>query len=104
MKFLVLTFTAFILSLSVMPCTDGLTVVCDPVHGTTHDHHGHSHQSEDSCPPFCVCSCCGIAMVLSEIELVDEVIRPVIPSVNFHYEMTYNGGVEVAVWQPPTFG
>jgi len=48
MKYLAFLMTFIILSLSVIPCTDGAGT-CSYEHG-----HEHSQDEQDDCTPFCV--------------------------------------------------
>lgn len=58
------------LALSLAPCSDGgggivemLNHLSGVEHQHTSDHNQHSNDcGDDTCPPFCVCSCCSMAL------------------------------------------
>lgn len=103
-------YLAFILGLllqvlTCFPCSDTeectpvqITVTDHPV--TTHDNHRHENES---CSPFCVCSCCAAVTVF-----VPE-IYPLFPEIKkFETRATYIIGQEQLhsyedqnIWQPP---
>ena len=59
MRLFAFILSIIILALSVVPCSDNDN--CNqPTTELSSDHSGHEHQ-EDSCTPFCTCSCCGCA-------------------------------------------
>ena len=57
---LILSF--FILVLSTVPCSDDMDCKEEGVELNA-DHTNHEH-NDDTCTPFCACSCCGIAGIV----------------------------------------
>jgi len=98
-------FAIYLITISFVPCTDGL-VQCASNLSTTEVSdssviHSHSNESEDDCMPFCSCSCCGsvITIITSEKEgspLATLMISHISPY-NFQYSFEYNSGM----WHPP---
>lgn len=60
MKFFAYIFSIYILALSVMPCSDASND-CRSKTEVAERADAHSHKSDhnDTCSPFCTCTCCG---------------------------------------------
>jgi len=99
-------------ALSLIPCGDGdngIIEIVKHVFGIEHSHQSdHSHHSkgcgDDTCSPFCVCSCCSITTCVptntnlaSNYDLLVTRIHPFCAS-NF-----YPSGYLTSIWHPPTF-
>ncbi|MBK9107330.1 MAG: hypothetical protein IPM92_02840 [Saprospiraceae bacterium] len=102
MKFFTITFSLYILVLSLVPCGD--VHDCNEVQITyisanaDTDHHKHE---TDTCTPFCICSCCGTSVInmhdpatFSDIVLVHSKDLPV-------YMQTFLSIAYFHIWQPP---
>ncbi|MBA8986866.1 DUF6660 family protein [Sphingobacterium cellulitidis] len=72
MKFISSILMIYVLVLTLIPCSDHI----GEIH--THDHNKVSHQNhekedtngtEDSCTPFCTCSCCGISLTAASFHI-----------------------------------
>ena len=70
MKLAIHILTIYILALSLAPCSDGGGGIVETANhflGIEHQHvSDHEHHSngcgDDTCTPFCVCSCCSMAL------------------------------------------
>ena len=91
------------MALTIMPCTDAVTCEKNTHIATSYNHHDHREDQTDSCSPFCVCACCGVAGVLfSSTKLFLTKTK----KVNTHtLDSTYNSEFistyYYTFWQPP---
>jgi len=106
-KSVALILAVYIGILSFVPCYDGFHD-CDDHQNTemTHDHDdtSHDHQSNDGCTPFCVCSCCGTVVVLSEMREVDYFVLAPVTINQIDYTTMAEHPFLPGVWHPPTLG
>jgi len=63
MKFVAILFSIFIFYMVSVPCVDELF---HEVKSSSQENPC-NHGDHDACTPFCVCSCCGIVVVVSNI-------------------------------------
>lgn len=105
-KFLWLLFSIYLLSISVLPCTDDIE--CHEKASTTYTssnepHQNHHHDTEQ-CTPFCSCSCCGVVTISHKLvyfDVVEKVGYP-LPSKTFStYSSAYLQGFLSNIWHPP---
>jgi hypothetical protein len=98
MKVFALIFSVFFFTASVFPCAD----VCEDIGMIASSHHDTSaNTTQDTCPIFCICNCCGIVFETS-------ISTPTIAS---PYTFTASFGLfllndptsdyNTSVWQPP---
>lgn len=82
-----------------MPCTDGFDGVSHETTESTADHSNH----EDSCTPFCICSCCGMLILnfSQTITFIPNVSNTQIASAISTYESHLNSYYVGTIWQPP---
>jgi len=112
MKIAIRIFTIYMFALSLAPCGDGgngIVEITKHFFGIEHhhvsDHDQHSKGcGDDSCTPFCVCSCCSIALdVPTKLPFLVKYLPPTptnqpslysdfIPSLFIH-----------SIWHPPIF-
>ena len=108
MRILAFIFAILFFGISTLPCTDNEDATTEVAEGhvhTTdvagdHDHSDHEDHS-DGCSPFCICSCCGVAITMPPLsdsqytEFSDEI----------EHSAVWLGDVSFAhltsVWQPP---
>lgn len=108
MKIFFVIFSFYILALSLMPCTDMANIsVSAQEQFLTKDgqevNHDHTDQ-EDTCSPFCACSCCGAIYVAAKhwssfsfnpkLAFVKEQMQP-------HYLSLFIPNDLDSIWQPP---
>lgn len=112
MKIATYIFTTYMLALSLVPCGDsgsGITEIAshffDLEQRQLSDHEQHSNDcDDDTCSPFCVCSCCSISInVPNNTFLLDRHI-PLISQKLVSYDSNfYPSGFSNSIWQPPKF-
>ena len=108
MRFLSLILSAYMLVLSLAPCTDGvqhdhIQSACDSeilVDSNSHSDHNHDHQ--DTCPPFCVCACCGSIVIIPSQIVYKELANHICSSSIYGYLSSYSFEFQSSVWHPPT--
>ena len=105
MKYLWLSFSFFLLTLSVYPCSDSeecnTKSITEVSENTNHEKHNHE---TEQCPPFCTCACCGVNVFQfpNQIYLFKEdlVFFNQKEKINF-YSFIYNKKITDKIWQPP---
>jgi hypothetical protein len=92
-------FAFYFLSLSVMPCSDSED--CNEAKHTEqlaqapdHDH------ANETCTPFCVCSCCATHVVFSNVPSVFYVIAEIATVYTPQANADISSAV-ITIWQPP---
>ena len=110
MKLTIHIFTIYMLALSLVPCGDGgggIVEIVNHFFGVEHqhisDHDQHSNGcGDDTCSPFCVCSCCSISIdVPTNIAFTDKHILIVSQKSPFYTSNFYPSGYDASIWQPP---
>lgn len=100
------------LALSLIPCGDGGGGIVELVNhffGVEHqhvsDHEQHSNDcGDDTCSPFCVCSCCSTVIDVPEKLPFQATLPPPIPSKTPSFTPNINPSAFLtSIWQPPKF-
>lgn len=84
--------------LTVMPCTD--TVVSHHDHSSEIASHEQDENEPETCPPFCVCSCCG-TITLSTFSIQQVLIQEQMVYHHFRHRTPEPRNIALPVWQPP---
>lgn len=112
MKFLTILFSIYIMLVSCLPCTDGNeNIGCDAIVSVDsndsdfNSHSSHEHHHEDTCPPFCICNCCGAQILtLNKIEFFEFPFFSVLYQEKvIFYILNYSNSLAKTIWQPPQF-
>jgi len=112
MKLTIKIFTLYLLVMSLVPCGDGgggILEIANHLLGTEHqhisDHDQHSNGcGDDTCSPFCVCSCCSISInIATNTELKDNYIILISRNVLSYNSDFYPSSFSSSIWQPPKF-
>jgi hypothetical protein len=101
------------LALSLIPCSDGEGVGILEVanhffdiehqHVSSHDKHS-NNCGDDTCTPFCVCSCCSVSINIPNNTIFPNKHIPLISSKLHTYNSSfYPSGFLTSIWQPPKF-
>lgn len=100
------------LALSFIPCGDGGGGIVELAnhfleieHQHISDHDQHSNGcGDDTCSPFCVCSCCSISInIATNTELKDNYIILISRNVLSYNSDFYPSNFSSSIWQPPKF-
>ncbi|WP_228462905.1 DUF6660 family protein [Chryseobacterium caseinilyticum] len=105
-KHLRLILTIYFFALSVMPCSDvsAQSFAGDQSQTSMSAERSHSDETDDSCSPFCFCSCCQITVTAFKIEPLLQVPSQV--SFYFSQKILFHKNniafqVYDHIWQPP---
>jgi hypothetical protein len=100
MRLFAFILSLFILVLSIVPCSDDED--CKEGIELTADHSGHDHE-EDSCTPFCACSCCGCAALILSAPVIHVTLKEVevFTSTATSYHSDFTSNYFYSIWQPP---
>ena len=94
----------YIMTLAMMPCTDAATCENDShASNTSSKHHDHREDDTDSCSPFCVCACCGVAgVIFSSPKLFFAKSKKIhTPALASTYNSEFISTYYYTFWQPP---
>ena len=89
------------MALTIMPCTDAVACKESPSeHGTAHQH---NDDETDTCSPFCVCACCGVAgfVFASPKIYIQRIAKSNSPELISSYNSQFNSSYFYSFWQPP---
>ncbi len=112
MKVTTYIFTIYILALSFVPCSDGgggMVEIVKHFFGVEHhhvsDHEQHSKDcGDDACTPFCVCSCCSIAVdIPPKLFFKVEYLPPILSKLQTSFSDFIPSSFHTSIWQPPRF-
>jgi hypothetical protein len=99
MRFLAHILVLVVLFLSLIPCSDKITIDAITANDS-HSGHDHSEDHREECTPFCTCSCCSTNIVfLSETIVIAEV--PQLFSQNLFFYQESKSHFFHSIWQPP---
>ncbi|NNF85102.1 MAG: hypothetical protein HKM26_01020 [Winogradskyella sp.] len=101
MKFLAHILAITILTLSVLPCSDGQNIEDQQLEEISVEHN-HQEDSDDSCPVTCICNCCGISITyepLATFDLLD--YNKISTAVITSYRSIYRFNFLSNIWHPP---
>ena len=110
MRWLIVIFAGYLLSLAAVPCGDnGMVMLASDAPALLHEiNPDHEHQvpeHQDHCTLFCVCACCSavVGTPPAPVDLyVDNSSLPptgkTVPFFNRHWSPSLSGN---ATWQPP---
>ena len=110
MRIIAFILSFVVLSISLVPCTDGLATHSHEdtseaiLHEHDHNHvdHDHSEESSDDCPPFCSCTCCGVSITIPENDQWTLINNTPQFSYTFHYSIHYDYTFSEGQWHPPS--
>jgi len=100
MKILSGLLAVYMLTLVFMPCKDECTTNSYQISSPIQDHQEHHENEQDLCSPFCLCSCCGNPVSVSqyyanlyELTFSVRIFHP--------YFENGNPAPTADMWQPP---
>jgi hypothetical protein len=91
----------YIIALSMVPCSDGISEAHDEIAhigNSTPSDAGHPDHAE-TCTPFCNCTCCGLAFLVSEDNFSFEIQN--FPSFEFFHKNAPLLSLSYSIWLPP---
>ncbi len=66
------------------------------------NHTDHNNDHQDTCPPFCVCSCCGSNVIIPSQIFYKEISEKIFLHSLDGYVSNYSFQFNTSVWHPPT--
>jgi len=101
MKYLALLISLYCTFLAILPCQDREDVAAQVTHVIIQKGHATPERcSQETCPPFCNCTCCSSArQVVSKTSLTvfTKTVVPVYPGLSTPETQSK----AISIWQPP---
>ncbi len=98
------TFSAYLLLLMVLPCTESHTAGGDVVaahSGKVGDTSGKKHSADDLCTPFCACGNCIVAVILQPVLEIKVPVQVKNPAQASNFYSSLKSDFHSTIWQPP---
>lgn len=96
-------FSIYFFVIFTMPCGDIVERNTKSLNSSielTTDHETHDHQQE-SCSPFCICSCCGTTAITIATNIHEISVAVITVNQFFSQPTSHITEVSLAIWQPP---
>ncbi|WP_428329333.1 DUF6660 family protein [Mucilaginibacter sp.] len=101
MKYLAILFSLYFTVLAVLPCQDKDGMIAGVIHQTIKKSHSATDErAQETCPPFCTCSCCSTARTLTATSTIIVFTRLVTREYP-DYSIPAVQEQQVKIWQPP---
>lgn len=101
MKFVAIILSIFIVYLVSVPCVDEIDHASKSViEHSTPQGSPCNHNDHDACTPFCVCSCCGVVVVISLVHF-DSLPYMMLQAVINSIQKELFSNFFQSFWQPP---
>lgn len=101
MKYVAIIFSLYFTILAVLPCQDREDMIASVIHVTIKKSHSCNEQKgQETCPPFCTCSCCSTARHLTS-KTVYAIHTQAIVRTYRDYVTPATQKQSIKIWQPP---
>ncbi|MGZ3873030.1 MAG: DUF6660 family protein [Mucilaginibacter sp.] len=102
MRYMALLFSLYFTALAVLPCQDREDRIASAVNQVTiqKSHSCNEQKSQETCPPFCTCSCCSTASHLTKVLTTPIFTKPITREYR-DYRTSAISEQPVKIWQPP---
>lgn len=102
MKYIALVFSLYFALLAILPCQDREDMIASVIHITIKNGNVCNDQKgQETCPPFCTCSCCSTARILTaRVDFALEV-KTSLSKTYPQYAVPAVREQALAIWQPP---
>lgn len=101
MRFLASILIIYMLYMLSTPCVDAALSYNNLFSSNTSQHdQTDGHKTHDACSPFCVCSCCSIAVVLTNYHFDSKPFLAYQES-DFPIDLSFISLFIQSIWQPP---
>ena len=103
-------FSIYMILLALVPCADGnggIIEIVNHMAGIEHTefeaHADHGNSCEDDyCSPFCICSCCSLAIEIPTDQSLAILMPKLTPTdAPTHYVNIIRSSYKFSIWQPP---
>ncbi|WP_091208092.1 DUF6660 family protein [Mucilaginibacter gossypiicola] len=104
MKYLAIIFSVYMTILAILPCQDREDMIASVMHVTVQkSHSANDERGQETCPPFCTCSCCSTARTLTARVAISIFIQSIIREYP-NYSIAAIQDQPINIWQPPQIG
>ncbi|QEM09074.1 DUF6660 family protein [Mucilaginibacter rubeus] len=104
MKYLAIIFSVYMTILAILPCQDREDMIASVMHVTVQkSHSANDERGQETCPPFCTCSCCSTARTLTA-KITIKVFTKSITREYPNYSTLAIQDQPINIWQPPQIG
>jgi len=101
MKYLAFIFSLYFVLLVVLPCQDREDMIAGAIHVTFQKSHStNDERGQETCPPFCTCSCCSTARLLTPNSVLTFNTQAIV-SIYSEYLIPAIQEQSLNIWQPP---
>lgn len=101
MRYIAFIFSIYFTMLALLPCQDREDMIAGVIHVTLQKSHSpNDERGQETCPPFCTCSCCSTARQLTAIVTTSIFTK----SIATEYPDLGIPAVQdqpINIWQPP---
>lgn len=100
MKILVIILAIYSIALTALPCDDNANLN-DQKMTSVYQNNDNSHNANDLCSPFCICSCCAGFVLKPTFQHI--ILKNTNPSkkVNAYYSVFFTSNYNTSIYQPP---
>jgi len=104
MKYVCIIFSIYFTLLALLPCQDKEDMIASITHTTIQKSHAPADErGQETCPPFCTCSCCSTARHLTAT-VTTGIFTKKLQSVYPAYGIPAIQEQPINIWQPPQIG
>lgn len=102
MKYLAILLSLYMIILSLMPCQDKEDYASANAKTSSiqKQSKGGEHTEQETCPPFCTCSCCSVSRDFIQAKTY-EIIAHKIQTQYSEYKMPEIADQSIEIYQPP---
>jgi len=101
MKYLAFIFSLYFALLAVLPCQDEDDMIAGVMHVTIQkSHSAKDERGQETCPPFCTCSCCSTARLLTSNTVLIFNAQAIVRTYR-KYVTPATQKQSLNIWQPP---
>lgn len=104
MKYLAIILSVYMTLLSLLPCQDKEDMIAGITHITLQKSHSpNDERGQETCTPFCTCSCCSTARYLTATVTTGIHVQQVVRDYP-DYGIPAIQQQPIKIWQPPQIG
>ncbi|WP_352432890.1 DUF6660 family protein [Mucilaginibacter sp. PAMB04168] len=101
MRYIAFIFSIYFVLLALLPCQDREDMIASITHTTVQKSHApNDERGQETCPPFCTCSCCSTARHLTETVRTGIFTKTVFTEYP-HLIIPVLQEQPINIWQPP---
>jgi hypothetical protein len=101
MRYLGFIFSLYFALLAMLPCQDREDMIANAMHVTIQQSHSaNDERGQETCPPFCTCSCCSTARHLTQADTTRYFTQTITREYP-EYGIPTVQEQPINIWQPP---